>query len=229
MFWSSRGGRVSVAVRAGADFDECPDAEAVDGGGVELVVEGDGDGLASWGAAVGEVGVADVAACLHRADVLEGACAGGTAAGPGAVLPGPDFGFEFAAVAIAVDEGEAVVAIAGDSDDAGVAGMPSAVGEDIFCGEGAVVRLHQRVRSAGPPYPDRTSPGSPKKVRGTTAAAFLPPCYSDCPRPGGVIGAVTGQRMKATTSSTPAMDRPRRTPTWSARKPTAGGPARKAT
>src|SRR5215813_13517716 len=136
MFWSSRGGRVSVAVRAGADFDECPDAEAVDGGGVELVAEG-------------EVGVADVAACLHRADVLEGACAGGTAAGPGAVLPGPDFGFEFTAVAVAVYEGEAVIAVAGGSDDPGVAGMPSAVSEDVFCGEGAVVRLHQGARSAG--------------------------------------------------------------------------------
>ena len=136
MFLSGRWGRVSVPARGGADFDECPDAEAVDGGGVELAVEGDGDGLASWGAAVGEAGGADLAACLRGADVLEGARAGGAAAGPGAVLPGPDLGFELAAVAVAVDESEAVVAVAGDSDDAGVAGMPSAVGEDIFFGEG---------------------------------------------------------------------------------------------
>jgi hypothetical protein len=143
MLLSGRRGRASVAVRAGADFDECPDAEAVDGGGVELAVEGDGDGLASWGTAVGEVGVADLAACLHGADVLEGACAGGAAGSPGAVLPGPDFAFELAAIAVAIDESEAIVAVAGDSDDAGVAGMPAAVGEDIFRGEGAMVRLHR--------------------------------------------------------------------------------------
>lgn len=137
-----------MAVGVGADFDECPDAMAIDGCGVQAAVEADSDGLSSRGAAVGEVGVADLAAGLNGADILERACAGGTAIGPGAVLPGPGFGFEFAAVTVAIDEGESVVAVAGDSDDAGVAGMPSAVGEDIFRGERGVLRLHRGLRWA---------------------------------------------------------------------------------
>jgi lysophospholipase L1-like esterase len=45
---------------------------------------------------------------------------------------------------------------------------------------------------------------------------------------GGLRGAVARQRKKAAASSTPAMDRPCWTPTWSPRNPMAGGPARKA-
>ena len=45
---------------------------------------------------------------------------------------------------------------------------------------------------------------------------------------GGRSGAVAWHRKNAAMIRTPAMDRLRSTPTWSARKPTAGGPARKA-
>src|SRR6516165_3164595 len=56
-------------------------------------------------------------------------------------------------------------------------------------------------------------------------AGFSPPSGGS---PDGLRGAVTGHRRKATMSRTPATDRPRRTPTLSARKPMDGGPARKA-
>src|SRR5215469_17886696 len=100
MFLSDGGGREFVAVGVGANLDEGPDAVAADGDLVVVAVEADGDRLAAGGAAVGEVGVADVPAGSHWPEVAEGACAGGAGAGPGPVVPHPGFGFEFAVVAV---------------------------------------------------------------------------------------------------------------------------------
>ena len=52
-------------------------------------------------------------------------------------------------------------------------------------------------------------------------------CRAGQSRPG-VMGAAAGQRKNARAIRTPAADRACRTPTWSARKPMVGGPARKA-
>src|SRR5256885_14238717 len=79
----------------------------------------------------------------------------------------------------------------------------------------------------GPGGADRSGSG---RADGLTAGWLLGPGPGGLlgPGPDGLMGAVTGERMKATVSSAPVTDRPRRTPTWSARKPMAGGPARKA-
>src|SRR5215469_11134058 len=82
MFLSDGGGREFVAVGVGANLDEGPDAVAADGDLVVVAVEADGDRLAAGGAAVGEVGVADVPAGSHWPEVAEGACTGGARAGP---------------------------------------------------------------------------------------------------------------------------------------------------
>ena len=50
-----------MTLGVGADFDECPDAMAVDRGGVEAAVEANADDLMSRGTSVGEVGVVDLA------------------------------------------------------------------------------------------------------------------------------------------------------------------------
>jgi len=61
---------------SGAGFDERPDSEVADGDLIEAAVEGDRDRLASRGAAVGEVGVVDLAAGLHGTQAVEWPCAG---------------------------------------------------------------------------------------------------------------------------------------------------------
>jgi hypothetical protein len=68
-----------------------------------------------------------------------------------------------------------------------------------------------------------------RKPSGRPCPAWAGPAHNRLAgSPDGLMGAVTGQRRKATMSSTPAIDRPCRTPMWSARKPMDGGPARKA-
>ena len=53
-------------------------------------------------------------------------------------------GFEFGAVAVAVDDREPVIAFAGRGQDTGIAGMPAAVGGDVLCGEAGVVMRPRR-------------------------------------------------------------------------------------
>lgn len=54
------------------------------------------------------------------------------------------FGFEFGAIAVAVDDLEPVIAVAGRGRDTGIAGMPAAVGGDVLFGEaGVVMRLRR--------------------------------------------------------------------------------------
>jgi methylated-DNA-[protein]-cysteine S-methyltransferase len=72
---SGRWARESAAMRVGADLDEGPDSVVADWDLVEMAVEVDGNRLASGRAAVGDVGVADPAAGLHGAKVVERPCA----------------------------------------------------------------------------------------------------------------------------------------------------------
>lgn len=71
--------------------------------------------------------------------------------------------------------------------------------------------------------PDELLPGVADLVAGGPAQ---PPLPARLVRP--PMGAVARQRKKAAASRTPAADRALSTPTWSARNPMAGGPARKA-
>src|ERR1039457_607375 len=146
MFLSSRQGRKFVAVGAGAGLDEGPDPVAADGDVVEAVVEADRDRLTSGRAAVGEVGVADAAARSLGSEVAEWACAGGARAVPASAAPLPHLGFQLSAVAVPVHDREAVIAVAGDRQDAGVTGVPAAVSKDLLLGQARVVRWHRQAR-----------------------------------------------------------------------------------
>jgi uncharacterized protein YciI len=82
------------------------------------------------------------------------------------------------------------------------------------------VDRHSRYGNSSRPTPTGNASGAP----GLADTGTWPAGQS---RPG-VMGAAAGQRKNARAIRTPAADRACRTPTWSARKPMAGGPARKA-
>jgi hypothetical protein len=71
-------------------------------------------------------------------------CSGGARARPGSAVPDPGFGLEFGAVAVPVDEREAVVLVAGYGQDTGIAEVPAAVGDHFFWHKGRVLRLHRQ-------------------------------------------------------------------------------------
>src|SRR5260370_22493263 len=105
-------GRESVAVGGGADLDEGPDSVAADGDTVEAAVEADRDRLSPGRAAVGEAGIADLAAGLLVPKISKRPRAGAARAVPAPVVPLPQFGFELSNVAVAVHDPESVAAVA---------------------------------------------------------------------------------------------------------------------
>src|SRR5450755_2982788 len=136
MFPSGRRGRKSTPLRVGADPDEGPDSVAADRDGA---------------AAVGEIGVVDLAARLDGSHGAQWPGAGGACAVPARAVPPPDLGIEFSAVAVPVHDGEAVIAVADDRQHAGVARVPAAAGEHLLRDEPRVVRRHRLTRSGWSP------------------------------------------------------------------------------
>src|ERR1035437_4208120 len=149
MFPSGCRGRKSMPLRVGADPDEGPDSVAADRDGAAAAVEADRDRPAAGRAAVGEIGVVDLAARLDGSHGAQWPGAGGACAVPARAVPPPDLGIEFSAVAVAVPvhDGEAVIAVADDRQHAGVARVPAAAGEHLLRDEPRVVRRHRLTRS----------------------------------------------------------------------------------
>jgi len=75
---------------------------------VVAVIEVDRDDLASRDAAVGEIGVADLTASSHGAEMAGQSRARGTRAGPASAFPHPRFGIEFGVAARPCNDREAV-------------------------------------------------------------------------------------------------------------------------
>src|ERR1019366_4256179 len=147
MFPSGCRGRKSMPLRVGADPDEGPDSVAADRDGAAAAVEADRDRPAAGRAAVGEIGVVDLAARLDGSHGAQWPGAGGACAAPARAVPPPDLGIEFSAVAVPVHDGEAVIAVADGRQHAGVARVPAAAGEHLLRDEPRVVRRHRLTRS----------------------------------------------------------------------------------